>query len=488
MDRNQNFIILTIKRFFYSGLHFIIFLYIFYEIILNGYVEVSWVKLIALVVLQSLLIARYFKYSSKKEKIEDIDQLQSSILEGKWKLLQREENELLLKPKFDYPYSILNNEILLIQYTDGTAIIKGTGYYVEQLSKDITGKSNKLKRRIVGIITFLIIGLAIYTPIFLKSGKDWDLRIKIHNYKMRNSQTITINDNSVNGNIVGNTNNYGYAAESNEYIYYIDGLNIIKADKTFQNKDVLISKSQGTGFNRLNIIDDWVFYTSGKSLNRMAFDGTENKTIYSTSYLLDINTIGKWLFFINFSDNYNIYRIDVNGQNLQRFIDIEATDLATYEDRLIYSYKDNDRVYVESVDLDGNNRKTEFETYGEVRDLSKLNGDYYYIDNDSKLVRNEGDNFESTQTLINQKISSYIIIDDKIYYSLRTSDKGHTGDGLYRMELDGSGSIIVSDISMVSGFSHVGNYLLYESSDDNQFPSLKRMDLDTGKINTSPRL
>lgn len=487
MDRNQNFIILTIKRFFYTFLPFIILLYIFYEIILNGYVEFSWLKLIALVMFQSFLMAKYFKYSLKKEKIEDNDRFQDIILKGRWEVLLDKENELLLRPKFDYPYSIFNNERLEIQYTEGTATIKGTGYYVEQLSKEISGKSNKSKRRIEGIITFLIIGLVIYTPIFVQSGKDWDLRIKIHNYRMRNSQTITINDKSVNGNIVGNTNNYGYAAESDEYIYYIEGLNIIRADKTFQNKDVLISKSQGSGFMRLNIIEDFVFYTSGKSLNRMSFDGKDNKSIYSLSYLLDINTIGEWLFFINFLDNDNIYRIDVNGQNLQRFIDIEATDIATYDDKLIYSYKDEDTVYVESVDFDGNNREVEFETYGEVRDLSKVNGDYYYIDKDSMLVKDKGGNFESVQILINQEISSYIIIDDQIYYSLRKSDKGHTGEGLYRMELDGSGINLISDTSMVSGFSHVGNYLLYESSDDKQFPSLKRMDLNTGEIYTSER-
>lgn len=482
MDRKQNIILLAVNRFFYTFLPFIILLYIFYEIIFNkGIEEISWIKLVTFLLFQSLLIAKYFKYSSKQEKVQDIGQLKSSISKGRWELLEDKDNELLLRPKFDYPYSILNKERLIIQYKEGTATIKGTEYYVEQLSKDISGKSNKMTRRIIGIATFLIIVLAIFS----ESGKDWDLRIRIHNYRMRNSQTININDKSVNGNIVGNTNNYGYAVESDEYIYYIERLNIIRADKTFQNKDVLISKSQGSGFTRLNIIEDWVFYTSGKSLKRMSFDGTESKTIYSMSYLLDINTIGEWLFFINFLDNDNIYKIDVNGQNLQRFIDIEATDIATYDEKLIYSYKDGDIIYVESVDFDGNNREVEFETYGEVRDLSKVNGDYYYIDKDSILVKNEGGNFESTQILINQEISSYIIIDDQIYYSLRKSDKGHEGEGIYRMELDGSGIILISDTSMVSGFSHVGNYLLYESSsENNQFPSLKRMDLNTGKIYT----
>ena len=488
MNRNQNFIIITIKRFFYTFLPFIIFLYIFYETILNGYVKVEWLKLIIYAVLISPITARHFKYSTKQEEVEDIDKLQDSISGSRWKTLQREENELLLKPNFDYPYSILNNEMVLIQYREGTATIKGARYYVEQLSKEISGKSNKWKRRIGGIITFLIIALAIYTPILFESGKDWDLRIRYHNHKMKNTKTVTINDKSINGNTVGNTNNYGYAVENDEYIYYIEeNLSIIRTDKEFQDKDILISKSQGTGFNRLNIIDDWIFYMSGKSLNRMEIDGTNNKAIYSMSYLLDINTIGEWLFFINFADNYSIYKIDVNGQNLQRFINVEATDIATYGDRLIYSYADNDKVYVASVDFEGNNGKTEFIAEGEVRHLSKSNGYYYHINEDLMLVRNEGENYELTQEITNQKISSYIIIDDKIYYSLRTSDKGHPGDGVYRMELDGSGKILILDTSNVSGFSHVGNWLLYESSDDNGIPSLKRLNLDTGQIYMAPR-
>lgn len=488
MNRNQNFIILTIKRFFYTFFPFIVLLYIFYEIILNGYVKTSWLKLIIYAVLISLITARHFNYSTKKEEVKDIDDLQDSISWGRWKTLQKGEDELLLKPSFDYPYSILNNEIVLIQFREGTATIKGTSYYVEQLSKEITGKGNKWKRRIGGIITFLIIALVIYTPILFESGKDWDLRIRYHNYKMKNIETVAINDKYINGNTVGNINNYGYAVENDEYIYYIeDNLSIIRTDKEFKDKDILISKSQGTGINRLNIIDDWVFYMSGKSLNRMRLDGTNNKTIYSMSYLLDINTIGEWLFFINFADNHSIYRIDVNGQNLQRFINVEATDIATYGDRLIYSYADNDKVYVASINFEGSNRKTEFIADGEIRHLSKSNGYYYYINENSMLVRNEGKNYELIQEITNQNISSYIMVDDKIYYSAETSDKGHLGVGLYRMELDGSGKILISDTSNVSGFSHVGNWLLYESSDDNRIPSLKRLNLDTGEIYITSR-
>ena len=64
-------------------------------------------------------------------------------------------------------------------------------------------------------------------------------------------------------------------------------------------------------------MDDWIFYSSGKTLSRMRIDGANNETIYKMGYLLDIHVLGNCIYFINPSDKFTVYRMDVNGQNVE---------------------------------------------------------------------------------------------------------------------------------------------------------------------------
>lgn len=209
---------------------------------------------------------------------------------------------------------MLSKDKVHVRYSDGIVSIEGPEYYVASLVRDIKGKRNIWKSKITSTVFFILILIILSLPILLETGVIADLRINYHNYQARNVDRIEIQDTNALGNTENNTNNYGYGAEYNDYIFYVeDHLNLVRTTKDFQDKTYLIEKSSGTGISRLNIVDDWIFYSSGKTLSRMRIDGANNETIYKMGYLIDIHVLGDCIYFINPSDKFTVYRMDVNG-------------------------------------------------------------------------------------------------------------------------------------------------------------------------------
>lgn len=481
MKKNQSLMMLATKRLLFFSLPIVLLLYILYEVILGLDMSFSWTNIIIYAVLIGLVTIRNYGHKSINEKIEDVDHLEYRIMEGRWKILERGENSLSLKPRFDFPYSQLSKDTVQIQYSDYMATIEGPWYYVDQLARDIRGKRNIWIRRIAGFGLFILVLAIVSIPVLFETGIYWDLRKSYHNYQIRNVDIIEIQDKEAYGNTVENTNNYGYGAENEEYIFYVKShLNLVRADRDLRENNYLIEKSGGNGINMLNVAGDWIFYSSGETLNRMQINGTDNQTIYKMGYLLDIHIKGNWIYFINPSDKFNMYRMDVNGKNLERFLKVQASDIALYDDRLFYSYKEDDKGYVESVNLDREDRKVELETM--ARDLTRWKGYYYYIGEDFKLFRNEIGKNAPAQLLVEDKVSSYIVTYAGIYYSLHSDDVGYPGEGLYRTELDGMRKTLVSDTKRVEGFTQVGEWILFHSSDSNFSPKLKRLNLQSGSI------
>jgi len=59
---------------------------------------------------------------------------------------------------------------------------------------------------------------------------------------------------------------------------------------------------------------------------------------------------------------------------------------------------------------------------------------------------------------------------------------GYPGEGLYKIGLDGTGNTLLYDTRSVRSLSQVGNWIFFASSDDNTYPSQKRLDLQTDEI------
>ena len=481
MRKRQNILILALKGIIYIYLPIILILFIIYRVILGIDMNLSWDRIIVYAIIIDIWIIRNYIHKSIEQDVKDLSSMKISIMKGRWEITKQGENSLLVKPKFDFPFRLFINNIVQINYSEQRAIIEGPWYYVSNLEKDIKSKSSIWIRRITSIGVFPMIIVLVLMLVLSDLGGRWEIKKSRHNIYIKNVKIIEINSDEVFGNTIENTNNYGFGVENDEYVFYVkDHLNLIRANKDFRHKDYLIQKPSGTGISRLNIAGDWIFYTSGETLNRIRIDGTENEIIYKIGYLLDIHVKDNWIYFINFSDDSNVYRMNINGRNLERFLKVKASDIALYDDRMIFSHEEDGNGYVESINFDGSERKVELEVL--VRDLTKWGEYYYYIGDDDRLYMNLINENMAPQILVDDIVSSYIITDAGIFYSLHSDDVGYPGKGVYKIELDGTGNALIVDTDMVEGFTKVGEWLLFHSSDNKLSPGLKRLNVLTNEI------
>jgi hypothetical protein len=260
-----------------------------------------------------------------------------------------------------------------------------------------------------------------------------------------------------------------------------DHLNLVRTTKDFQDKTYLIQKSSGSGINRLNIVEGWIFYNTGKTLSRMRTDGTGQEVIYGLGYLTDIHVLGNWIYFISHSDNRAVYKMDVNGENLEKIIDREVSDLSIYDNRLFYSYGEGTEGFLESSNLEGQDRTTEMGI--QVNDLVRWEGfDYFVGHEDYRLYRVSIGGMETPQVLVDDRVSTYFVTEYGLYYTLHSPDAGYPGEGLYRMELDGTGNRKIADARHVGSLSHVEEWILFESWNDTNNQMVERLDIRTEEI------
>lgn len=482
MEKNQSLIMTLAKRLLFFSLPILLFLFVFYELIFDVDIEFLWLRFSFYIILLEVITLRNYKYKSVEEPVGSIGYLEDRISAGRWKVLEGGEGKFVLRPKFDFPYNLLSRDRVYVRFSDEVARIEGPEYYVVNLVRDIQGKRDFWTSRTAGIVFLILVLIILSLPVLSDRGVIADIRIYYHNYQARNIERIEIRDTNALGNTENNIINYGYGAEYNDHIFYVeDHLNLVRTTKNLRDKTYLIEKSSGSGFNMLNIVDDWILYSSGKTLNRIRTDGSNNEVIYKMGYLSDVHVLGNWVYFINPSDRFTVYRMDVNGQNLKRIVNMPVYDIAIYDNRLFYSYGDDGEGFLESIDQEGQDKRTEMEF--PVKDLIRWGNRYYFIGSgDYRLYRYEIGGSGDPQILVDGRVSSYIVTDSGIYYSLHSHDVGYPGEGLYKIGLDGTGNILLYDTQRVESLSKVGNWIFFMSSDDNMSPSQKMLDLLSDEI------
>lgn len=481
MKKIMNYIFLALKGVIFIYFPVILLLSLFYYFVL----ERGFVLSLNLIFFYPLLIgistANSYKGRKFEIKIEDFSQMEKYIEEGKWEILIKNKNGMTLKPKFDFPFKNVIEDRVWVNYQDQQVSIEGPGYYIENLSKDIKGKPNFLFRHFTSMAGVFLIIILVALTIFQDLGIRWEREKVKHHEFVENVKVIDFSQSDIVGNSIINLNNYGMAVENEEYIFCInDILNLIRVDKNFQNEKILIQKSGGNGLSSLNIVGDWVYYTSGQELNRISMDGSKTETIYKSSYLLDIHIKDKWIYFINFPNESNVYRMDLNGRNLEKFLEIHDPDISIYDDRMIFSYSQDEKSFVESIKLDGSDRRLEFEDT--AYNLIKLDDYYYYLDEDYGLYRRSLDENLESQVLLEGQVSSYTVVNDKIFYSLFSQDVGYPGTSLYQAELDGTDQTLILDEEGIEGFALVGDWLLFHSFGNDYITKLNKMNIKTGEI------
>ncbi|NMA49542.1 MAG: DUF5050 domain-containing protein, partial [Tissierellia bacterium] len=312
MKKYLDNLLLAIKGIVYIYVPVIFLLFIIYELILKRPMIFYSNRMLIFVFIVGIWTIRNYTQRTLEQDVEDFSSLKNSIDEGRWEIVEQDDNSLIVKPRFDFPFSLLIHDKVQIDYSDKKAIISGPWYYAHNLLRDIDGRPSFWTRKAAKIIAFVIVIILVSIPVFEELGVPWKIKENRHKTFVEDIQLIQIDSVDRLGNSEQNTNNYGMGAENEDYIFYVEkGLNLVRVNKDYTNKIYLIQKSGGWNISRLNLAGDWIFYTSGETLNRIRIDGTDDQTIYKSGSALDVHLKDNLLYFINLSDNGKVYKIDI---------------------------------------------------------------------------------------------------------------------------------------------------------------------------------
>ena len=399
------------------------------------------------------------------------NKLESSL----WETVSESEESMVLRPRFDMLYNLIWREHVSVDMSGSRVRLVGAKAYIKRLKALIDGKRTLWERRSVRIAAYIVLTIMLLVPVLLEYGLVKDLKIRIDEYKTRNVAILDLEETGLPGNTEGNLNSYGGAVESEDYFFYIkENLKLCRSDKDFKNEIALIDKRGGTGMNYLNTAGEWIFFTSGKTMNRMKSDGSGQETIYSMGYLLDVHLMDNWIYFISHSDRYRLYKMDINGKNLQAISNKEIGDFSIYDGRIYFSHEKDGQGVLESMDTDGNDVRLVANIL--PYDLVKKGDTLYYTDRrDSNLYKYRLGEGGSPEKLVDRTLSKFIVAGNSIYYSLKSEDVGYPGKGLYRIGLDGGLSEKITGDASIEHPSSIGEWILFHSGEGHGWGTLKRI-------------
>ncbi|WP_423188407.1 DUF5050 domain-containing protein [Alkalibacterium sp. f15] len=479
----------TLKNWLYIALRGTVFVYLPVALLLYGSYRavfninpgVQWAFIVFyLLFFLRWLIAKY-RHQSIEEEVQSFDGLDKLIEQGRWKVTDKSENEMTVRPTFDVPLNRVVNDRIVLHYVTDKVTIEGPKHYITILDKNIRGEESLWTRKSVSSLKFILIAVIGLMPLMAESNLVWSMNVLRHNTLSSVSDEVEIDSEEYSGNSLENTLNYGRAVESEKYIFYVENhLNLVKIDKQFENKEYLIEQEGGTGVSQLNVVGDWLYFTRGESLERMRTDGSAHSTLYSLGYLVELQIQGNWIYFLSWEDDFSVYKMDLNGQNLEQLIDVKASSLSIYDSRLLISHEKEGRSVVESYSLDG--RDGQVVINDPAQNLTIWNDDYYYIGGNHKLYRSEVGEESEPEVVVHGPVSSYLPTEQGIIYSLHSSQGAYPGAGVYKMTFDGSESSNLSDLDRVEGFAKVGDSVLFTAGVGFDEPDVNRIDLESESI------
>lgn len=485
MEKVKLFLLPVIKRIVFFLAPFWVLLFVVYEIVFDLNLGKSWYSLTFYIFLISLSNFGGYRHKIIEEPALDFEMIETDS-DVRWKTISKTDRTFVLRPRFDFPYNLMSGETVRVDCSGGKVTVEGPAYYVDTWIRDLKGKRNPIRNKLALVAIPGMVIVLLLVPILFGTGVIADLKIMYHNYQTRDIERIVIADATASGNTENNSINDGFAAAYADQIFLVrDNLDLVSVSDDFQEQNYLIDQTSGSGISHLNIIEDWIFYTKGSSLNRMRLDGTEKETLYKAGYLMDVHVIGNDIYFISFSDNFAVHRMDVNGQNLERFIDKDVIDIAIIEGRLFYSYEEDGSGVLESVDLDGKNMKIELEK--PIQDLVYAGDIFYFLGfGDNKLYSYSGKDGAAPVILVDERVSSYIATEDGIYYSLFSKDGAYPGKGLYKVASDGSEQVLLDDANSIENVSQIDEWLFLTGYDSKHYVFEKRLNLLTDEISMLP--
>lgn len=192
-----------------------------------------------------------------------------------------------------------------------------------------------------------------------------------------------------------------------------------------------------------------------------------------------MHVVGNWIYFISIEDDGKVCRIDVNGQNKQLLSVKDIEDMAVYNGKIYYSYKNKEDGFLEVMNTDGTNKQ--FLSNIRTRNMIVDEEYIYYLDDAEEILYRMNLNDNSRERLSDKQILKFIKDDKYIFYTLKNGDNlDWRFKGLYRMNTDGSNVVALdSEIYLDEvGMAATKDFVFYVSTNGKDQPGLKIINKD----------
>lgn len=296
------------------------------------------------------------------------------------------------------------------------------------------------------------------------------------------------------GNTLGNIIKDGFVAGSEDWVYFSmpEDQRLIKMRSDGTEKQVLVEEDPEsiTGIQYINVIGDWIYYTSDSDIVKIRTDGSERTVVEPLAGAMYLNVVGDWIYyaaalgggiykittdgedkteihdasafsvnvfddwvyFANWDDDWQPYKVRTDGSDAGRILGTEVIELHYYNEALFFTTTDN--LTISRVSVDGGT-SLEIDEHPVTSGFIIDDGSIYHlirldINRNFSLLRMDPDSGEtdiiqelklfedSEQRII---ISNFNIAEDwvYIYAKLLDEDREAIDEALFRIQKDGSG-------------------------------------------------
>lgn len=244
------------------------------------------------------------------------------------------------------------------------------------------------------------------------------------------------------GNTNGNAQNEGLVVTDGEWIYYTD----LAYSELYKMKEDGSQKTKiSDGYAVcLNLIDDWLYYSSFDGIYKMRTDGT-NKTKLENTRAAKMIVVGDWIYYSVF-DNSALWRVKTDGTNATS-LGVSTTAFSVIGDTITYAVNDTSTNYytLYLMETDGTNKFSIAKFEGKTSQLCSEDEKWFYytVNEGSKPGKIIKTNAASDMLIFNQELlttgagsirtSSLNVYDGWMYY-FSNEDKSK----ICRIKTDGS--------------------------------------------------
>ncbi|MFC6463442.1 DUF5050 domain-containing protein [Marinilactibacillus sp. GCM10026970] len=452
-------------------------IYVFYQVLFNVELTLYWLTVfLAWTGVVKWMIEKY-EHRSLNEPLPTFEGIERLMTTENWEILDRTMDSMVIRPTFDFPFNLLLNDKVTVQYADGRVSIQGPLQYLNVFLQEIRGDKKIEKKKNWTVPGIILSVFAISLPILLDGGLWREMKIFYHNAFASEEVQIEVPEEGFMGNSAENILGSGFGAENEDFVFYIENNEIIKTNKNFEEREVLLD-SQGATRMNLNVVGDYLYFTNYDELKRVPINGGETETIYDMEVLTEVQIKDDWIYFTSYEDNSNLYRMDLNGGQIERLLNEYVSKFSVYEDKILVSYEENQALRTDRLSLDGSEqtRLLNEDTFK----LLEWEGYYYYLDPGSKLYRSKVDGSGKTEQILYENVRNYTITDQGIFYSIYQSDLTNTQNGVYLTDHEGKEREKLFTTTNVTDFATTEQGVLFQSSGFSGRPRV--YDYSTGEV------